>query len=54
MTPATRGEFAKVVASYLPALRGLIDQALKAAGVPAIVKPVLDQILNRMEAMAKA
>jgi hypothetical protein len=54
MTPATRSDFARVVASYLPALRGLIETALKAAGVPAIAKPVLDQILNRMEAMAKA
>jgi hypothetical protein len=53
MTPANRGEFAKLIASYLPALRGLITTAMGTAGVSGVAKPVLDAILNRMEAMAK-
>ena len=40
--------------SLLPLLRPLIEKALATAGVGAIAKPVLDQILNRIEAMSKA
>ena len=43
-----------IIGGYVPALRSLITTALNAAGVSPIVKPILDQILDRMEAMAKA
>ncbi|MEZ5849773.1 MAG: DUF937 domain-containing protein [Hyphomicrobiaceae bacterium] len=45
---------AAYVASLLPILRPMIDAALARAGVGPVVKPVLDQILNRLETMAKA
>lgn len=45
---------ASYVASLLPILRPMIDKALATSGVGAIAKPVVDQILNRLEAMAKA
>ena len=45
---------ASYVASLLPILRPMIDKALAASGVGPIAKPVLDQILNRLEAMSKA
>jgi hypothetical protein len=53
MAPAARGDLAKLMQGYLPSLRTLIDAALKTAGVSGIAKPVLDQILNRMEGLAK-
>ena len=53
MSPANRGDLATLIGSYLPALRGLITQVLGAAGVSGVAKPVLDQILSRMEALAK-
>ena len=40
--------------SLIPLLRPLIDKALAASGVGPIAKPILDQILNRIEAMSKA
>ncbi len=43
-----------LIGGYVPALRGLVKTALGAAGVPAIVQPVIDSILDKMEAMAKA
>lgn len=54
MPAAGRGELAKLFASYLPQIRALADTALKAAGVSGIAKTVVDQILNQMEALAKA
>jgi hypothetical protein len=53
MTPQTRSDFARLIASYLPQMRGLIDTALAAAGVSPVLKPVLDQMLSRIEALAK-
>lgn len=53
MSPANRGDLASLIGSYLPALRGLITTALGAAGVSGVAKPVLDQILSRMETLAK-
>jgi hypothetical protein len=53
MAPQTRADFARLVATYLPQLRVLIDTALAGSGVAPILKPVLDQILVRAEALAK-
>jgi hypothetical protein len=53
MAPAVRGDLATLVQGYLPNLRLLIDAALKTAGVSAVAKPVLDQILNRVEGLSK-
>ncbi len=53
MAPATRSDLAKLIQGYLPNLRPLIDAALKSAGVSGVAKPILDQILSRMEALAK-
>lgn len=44
---------AAYVAQVLPLLRPMIDNALKSAGVGPVAKPVLDSILNRLEAMAR-
>lgn len=49
-----RRSLASYAAQLLPLLRPLIEKALAAAGVGPIAKPVLDQILNRIEALAKA
>lgn len=49
-----RKSLAAYAAQLLPLLRPLIDKALAAAGVGPVAKPVLDQILNRIEALAKA
>ena len=49
-----RKTLASYAAQLLPLLRPLIEKALAAAGVGPIAKPVLDQILNRIEALAKA
>lgn len=54
LPPEGRKGLASYAAQLLPLLRPLIEQALKAAGVGPIAKPVLDQILNRLEGMAKA
>ncbi len=40
-------------ASLMPLLRPLIEKALATAGVGAIAKPVLDQILGRLDGMSK-
>jgi hypothetical protein len=53
MSPANRGDLSRLMQSYLPNLRGLIEGALKTAGVGGIAKPVLDQILNRVEALSR-
>ena len=45
---------ASYVATLLPLIRPMIDNALKGSGVGAVAKPVLDQIFNRLEAMSKA
>ena len=45
---------ASYVATLLPILRPMLEKALAGSGVGAIAKPVLDQIFNRLEAMAKA
>lgn len=44
---------AKYVAQLLPLLRPMIDKALANAGVGPQIKPIVDNILNRLEAMAK-
>lgn len=44
---------ATYVNQLLPLLRPLIEKALQAAGVGPVAKPVLDQILNRIEALGK-
>ncbi|MBS0243964.1 MAG: DUF937 domain-containing protein [Proteobacteria bacterium] len=41
-------------AQLLPVIRPLIERAIAASGYGPLVKPVLEQILNRIEAMAKA
>lgn len=40
--------------SLLPALRPLIDRVLGTTGVAAVLKPVLDQIISRIDGMSKA
>ena len=45
---------ASYAAQLLPLIRPLIERALAASGVGPVAKPVLDTILNRIEAMAKA
>lgn len=45
---------ASYVGQLLPIVRPLIENALKAAGVGPVAKPILDQILNRLETMSKA
>ena len=45
---------ATYVGQLLPLIRPMIDNALKGSGVGAILKPVLDNIFNRLEAMSKA
>ncbi len=54
LPPDARKTLAGYAAQLLPLLRPLIDKALAASGVGPVAKPVLDQILNRIEAMAKA
>ncbi len=54
LPPDARKTLATYAAQLLPLLRPLIDKALAGSGVSPVVKPVLDQILNRIEAMAKA
>jgi hypothetical protein len=53
LPPDTRKTLAGYAAQLLPLLRPLIDKALATSGVGPVAKPVLDQILNRIEAMAK-
>ena len=45
---------ASYAAQLLPLIRPLIERALATSGVGPIAKPVLDTILNRIEAMSKA
>ena len=54
LPPDARKTLATYAAQLLPLLRPLIDKALAASGVGPVAKPVLDQILNRLEALAKA
>jgi hypothetical protein len=54
MPAGTRADFASLVASYLPQIEALIKTALNTSGVGGVVKPVLDVILTRMAALAKA
>lgn len=54
LQPDARKSLAGYAAQLLPLLRPLIEKALAAAGVGPIAKPVLDQILNRIEGLAKA
>ncbi len=51
---AGRSTLATYAKQILPFLRPLIDKALAASGVGAVAKPVLDQILNRIEGLSKA
>lgn len=54
LPPEGRKGLASYAGQLLPLLRPLIEQALKAAGVGPAAKPVLDQILSRLEGLAKA
>lgn len=54
MPQSTRGELAKLIAGYLPQIKALAQTAMNAAGVSGIAKTIVDQILNQMEALAKA
>ncbi len=54
MPAPERSGLGKLIGGYVPAIRALITTALGAAGVSPIIKPILDQILDKMEAMAKA
>lgn len=54
MPANTRGELAKLFASYLPQIRALAQTAMNAAGVSGVAKTVVDQIINQIEALAKA
>ncbi len=49
-----RKGLASYAAQLLPLLRPLIEKALQASGVGPVAKPVLDQILNRLEGLSKA
>ncbi|MFM9941985.1 MAG: DUF937 domain-containing protein [Hyphomicrobiaceae bacterium] len=44
---------AAYIAQLLPIIRPMIDNALKTAGVGPVAKPVLDNILNRLDTMSK-
>jgi hypothetical protein len=54
MPAEARRSLATYVGQLLPLIRPLVDNALKGAGVPAVAKPVLDNIWNRLEGMSKA
>lgn len=54
LPPDGRKGLATYAAQLLPLLRPLIEKALLAAGVGPIAKPVLDQIMSRLEGLAKA
>ncbi len=54
LPPEARKGLANYAAQLLPLLRPLIEKALSAAGVGPVAKPVLDQILSRLEGLAKA
>lgn len=54
LPPATKRPFASYAAQLMPVLRPLIERASTAGGVGPIVKPILDQILTRLEALTKA
>ncbi len=53
LPPDGRRSLASYAAQLVPLLRPMIEQALKSAGVGPIAKPVLDQILNRLESLGK-
>ncbi len=53
MPAASRAELATWVTPLVVNLQSLVTKAVQAPGTEAIVKPVLDQILERMRAMAK-
>lgn len=53
MPPAVRGDLAKLMQSYAGPAQSLIDTALKTAGVPGILQPILTQIINRVLGLAK-
>ena len=45
--------FAAYVAQILPLIRPYVENALKGTGVGPVVKPVLDQIMARLDTMSK-
>ncbi|MEZ5853835.1 MAG: hypothetical protein R3D67_03470 [Hyphomicrobiaceae bacterium] len=51
---AGHGTLATYAKQILPFLRPLIDKARGRLGVDAVARPVLDQILNRIEGLSKA
>jgi hypothetical protein len=53
MPAATRGDLGRLMQGYVPNAQNLIETALKTAGVSGVLKPVLEQILSRMVALAK-
>lgn len=54
MQPPQKSALASLIGGYLPAIQGLVKTAMNAAGVPAILQPVLEGIVNRMIGMSKA
>ena len=53
LPPSGRKELAAQVQPWLSELQALVAAALKAPTIATVVKPVLDQILQRMAALAK-
>ena len=53
LPPSGRKSIASLLNPLLPGLDAVTTSALKAPGAEAIVKPVLDQIVERMKMLAK-
>ena len=53
MPADSRKGLATLFGTLVPGLEGLVGTALKAPGAEAVVKPVLDQVMERMKTLAK-
>lgn len=53
MPAATRGDLASLIGSYVPHVVSLAKTTLDIPGVGGVAKPVLDQIVGKMQALAR-
>lgn len=54
LPPAEKSALASLIGGYLPAIQSLVKTAMNVAGVPAVLQPVLEGIVNRMIGISKA
>jgi hypothetical protein len=54
LQPDARRTLASYAAQLLPLLRPVLEKALQSAGVGPVAKPILDQIIGRLETLAKS